>query len=134
MSAAGQHADDGPDDAERVDPGPKVAHALGDRRIVDADRDAHPLPHLMLLDLKLPLRTGFEVLAWARARPELARLPILILSSSLERDDVARSYELGARSYLVKSADLAETRLIVRGVAVLARLVAAGEPLPSRPV
>ena len=96
-----------------------------------ADRAAHPFPHLVLLDLKLPKRTGFEVLAWARERPELARLPILVLSSSLERNDVDRAYDLGARSYLVKSVDLGETRRIIRGVVALARLARAAEPLPK---
>jgi len=66
------------------------------------DRNAFPLPGLMLLDLKLPRRTGLEVLAWARGKEKLRRLPIVVLTSSRELADVNRAYELGANSYLVK--------------------------------
>lgn len=81
-----------------------------------------PRPELVLLDLKLPKKNGFEVLDWARSRRELDGLPILVLSSSQERGDIDRAYELGANSYLVKSVDMATMREIVRGVAELARL------------
>jgi CheY-like chemotaxis protein len=67
-----------------------------------ADRAAHPLPALILLDLKLPRRSGLEVLAWLKARPGLRRLPVAVLTSSAEAPDVARAYDLGANSYLVK--------------------------------
>jgi CheY-like chemotaxis protein len=66
------------------------------------DRDASPLPCLILLDLKLPRRSGLEVLSWLRAQPELKRLPVIVLTSSKETSDVNRAYELGANSYLVK--------------------------------
>ena len=69
---------------------------------MDADREAHPLPTIILLDLKLPRRSGHEVLAWLRARPDLPRIPVVILTSSGESADVRRAYELGANSYLVK--------------------------------
>lgn len=67
-----------------------------------ADRAAHPLPAIVLLDLKLPRRSGLEVLSWIRARPEVRRTPVVVLTSSRDGDDVARAYELGANSYLVK--------------------------------
>jgi CheY-like chemotaxis protein len=66
------------------------------------DRDASPLPCLILLDLKLPRKSGLEVLSWLRAQPELKRLPVIVLTSSKETSDVNRAYELGANSYLVK--------------------------------
>ncbi len=66
------------------------------------DRDAHPLPALVLLDLKLPRRDGFEVLRWIRAQPGLRRLPVVVLTSSRETADVNRAYDEGANSYLVK--------------------------------
>jgi CheY-like chemotaxis protein len=66
------------------------------------DRDASPLPCLILLDLKLPRNSGLEVLSWLRAQPELKRLPVIVLTSSKETSDVNRAYELGANSYLVK--------------------------------
>jgi CheY-like chemotaxis protein len=67
-----------------------------------ADREQHPLPVLVLLDLKLPRRSGFEVLAWIRQQPGLQRLPVVMLTSSEQIQDVNRAYEVGANSYLVK--------------------------------
>ncbi len=67
-----------------------------------SDRDQHPLPILVLLDLKLPCRSGHEVLAWLRQQPGLKRLPVVVLTSSQEMGDIDRAYDLGANSYLVK--------------------------------
>jgi len=67
-----------------------------------ADRDKHPFPALMLLDLQLPRRSGHEVLAWLREQEGLRRLPVVVLTSSREPDDINRAYDLGANSYLVK--------------------------------
>lgn len=67
-----------------------------------ADRKRFPLPYLVLLDLKLPLRNGLEVLEWIRARPELATLHVVVLTSSAEQRDLARARALGARHYFVK--------------------------------
>jgi CheY-like chemotaxis protein len=67
-----------------------------------ADRNDHPLPGVVLLDLKLPRRSGLEVLEWVRQSPTLRRLPIVVLTSSRESADVNRAYDLGANSYLVK--------------------------------
>jgi CheY-like chemotaxis protein len=67
-----------------------------------ADRDAHPLPVLMLLDLKLPRRTGLEVLQWVKERAGVKKIPIIVLTSSKNDEDVNRAYELGANSYVVK--------------------------------
>ena len=69
-----------------------------------ADRERHPLPVLMLMDLKMPRRTGLEVLEWVRLQPGLRRLPIIVLTSSNQSPDINRAYELGANSYLVKPA------------------------------
>ncbi len=67
-----------------------------------ADRNRYPLPALMLLDLKLPRKSGLEVLAWLREQPGLLRLPVVVLTSSKESVDVGQAYDLGANSYLVK--------------------------------
>ena len=67
-----------------------------------ADRETYPFPVLVLLDLKLPRRSGLEVLAWIRSLPGLKRLPIVVLTSSKESIDINRAYDLGANSYLVK--------------------------------
>lgn len=67
-----------------------------------AERTQHPLPVLMLLDLKLPNRDGFEVLEWTRQQEVLKRLPIVVLTSSNRSPDINRAYDLGANSYLIK--------------------------------
>ena len=73
---------------------------------VYADRAVHPLPRLVLLDLKIPRSSGFEVLAWIRREAPLEGLPVVILTSSRERSDVRRAYAAGANSYLVKPSSL----------------------------
>ncbi len=77
-----------------------VAYLSGQGRF--ADRAEHPLPMLLLLDLKLLRRSGLEVLEWLRAQPGLRRLPVVVLTSSKESRDVNRAYDLGVNSYLVK--------------------------------
>lgn len=67
-----------------------------------ADRATFPLPTVVFLDLKLPLMTGHEILAWIRQQPSLEGLLVLVLTSSDEPSDVRRCYALGANSYLVK--------------------------------
>jgi CheY-like chemotaxis protein len=66
-----------------------------------SDRARHPLPNLILLDLKMPRLSGFDVLAWLRENlPNGA--PVVVLTSSNHDADVKRAYDLGAKSYLVK--------------------------------
>ena|SRR2546430_1162293 len=67
-----------------------------------ADRAEYPLPCLLLLDLKLPMKSGLDVLRWIQQQPQLRMLIVVVLSSSRNRSDVDAAYQLGARSYLVK--------------------------------
>jgi len=66
------------------------------------NRKQYPLPSLLILDLKMPRRTGMEVLEWIRGRPELRSLPVIILSSTAHRHDVERAYALGANAFVAK--------------------------------
>src|SRR5436190_16403117 len=68
-----------------------------------ADRETHPLPKLMVMDIKMPRRSGFEVLEWVKGKgAPLRRIPIVIVSSSDNPSDINRPYELGANAYMVK--------------------------------
>lgn len=68
-----------------------------------SDRQKHPLPSMVILDIKLPRRTGFEVLDWIRSQPEHLRFtPVLMLSSSDRSEDVEKSLRLGANAYVSK--------------------------------
>jgi len=66
------------------------------------DRKRFPLPTLVLLDLKMPRATGFDVLRWIRGHPEVGSVPVVVFSGSELKDDIQRAYAGGADSYLVK--------------------------------
>jgi CheY-like chemotaxis protein len=81
-----------------------------------ADRNQHPLPALVLLDLKMPRKSGLEVLEWIRQQPALKRLIVVMLTSSNQSSDVNRAYELGANSYLVKPGGFDTLMELVKGM------------------
>lgn len=67
------------------------------------DREAQPLPDVILLDIKLPRRSGFEVLQWIRSQSEAVnRIPVVMLTSSRHTVDINRAYDLRANGYLTK--------------------------------
>jgi len=66
------------------------------------DRQEYPIPQLVLLDLKMPRKSGLEVLAWIRQQPNLKRMVVVIFTSSKHDQDINHAYDLGANSYLVK--------------------------------
>ncbi len=78
------------------------------------DRNKFPLPTIMLLDLNMPKKNGFDVLAWVRVQPFLKRLAIIILSASRRSEDVERAFDLGATSFLVKPITLEELAAMMR--------------------
>ncbi len=62
-------------------------------------------PHLMILDLNLPKKSGFEVLRFVKRNETLKRIPVIVLSSSQNPEDVAKAYDLHANCYLTKPAN-----------------------------
>lgn len=66
------------------------------------NRDEFPLPRLILVDLKMPGITGFDLIRWIRQQPSLRGVRIVVLTASNEIRDVNQAYELGANSFLVK--------------------------------
>lgn len=71
-------------------------------------RDTSVQPQVILLDLKLPKVDGLEVLQRMRADPRTRRLPVVVLTSSNEQQDIVSSYDLGANSYVRKPVDFSE--------------------------
>ena len=92
----------------RVVPDGKEAIAYLQGKGKYADRSEYPLPVLLLIDLKMPSKSGFEVLKWVRNHPELEMLPTVVLTSSESDPDIKRAYELGVNSYLIKPPTLAK--------------------------
>jgi CheY-like chemotaxis protein len=68
----------------------------------------------VVLDLNMPKKNGYDVLAWVRAHPVLKRLAIVILTASMRREDVERAYYFGATSFLVKPSDLDTLAVMMR--------------------
>ena len=83
-------------------------------RGVYADRDMSVMPHIILLDLKLPKMDGLEVLRHLRADDRTRILPVVILTSSKEEQDLINGYSLGANSYVRKPVDFSQFSESVR--------------------
>lgn len=67
-----------------------------------ADREAYPMPGLILLDLNMPKKDGRQALQEIKADPALRRIPVIILTTSKAEEDMLRGYDLGAASYITK--------------------------------
>jgi CheY-like chemotaxis protein len=80
-----------------------------------ADRAEYPLPLLVLLDLNMPKKSGFEVLAWIRAQPSLKSLAVDILSGSCREEDIEKALLLGANLYLKKPITLLDLDQLLQG-------------------
>lgn len=108
------HVEDNPDDVMLVALAFSKAGASakldvatdGEKAIAALEANPDLVPACVLLDIKLPSISGFEVLSWIRGQPRFKRLPVIMLTSSLLPDDVNRAYDLGANSYLVKPPEL----------------------------
>jgi len=72
------------------------------------DRETHPEPDLMILDLGLPVVSGFEVLEWMEGEGSWGALPVVVFSSSVDPRDAERAFALGARAFKKKPADFRE--------------------------
>ncbi len=80
----------------------------------NAGRDASDMPSLTLLDLKLPKVPGLEVLRRIRAHTTLRRMPVVILTSSTEQQDLTTGYDLGVNSYIRKPVDFKQFTIAIR--------------------
>lgn len=112
--------EDNPDHAELVMRGfddipipNKISHVADGKAALDylfgrgdyTDRERHPQPHIILLDLRLPRVDGLEVLKEVKASEELRSIPIVVLTTSSADGDVKRAYEEHTNSYVVKPMD-----------------------------
>lgn len=95
-----------------VSDGAKALAFLSDRRA----NDARPVPDLLLLDLNVPRVHGFEILETLREDSALAALPVIVLTSSDDKTDIAESYGLSANAYLTKPDDNDEFVSLARAI------------------
>lgn len=102
-----------------------VAYLMG--RTPFQDRTKFPLPKVVLMDLKLPRKSGLEVIEWMKSQPELKEIPVYILSSSAESRDQDRARQAGVTGYLVKQGSLDGLSTVLSGVFAYAR----GTPNPK---
>jgi CheY-like chemotaxis protein len=86
-------------------------------------------PTVVLLDLKMPKADGLEVLRQIRSDPQLKLIPVVVMTSSREEQDVVRSYELGANAYVVKPVKFNEFVDAVKQVGVFWAMI--NEPPPG---
>ena len=77
-----------------------------------ADKETYPFPRILILDLKMPRKNGFDVLEWLREHKECKIIPTIVFSSSKMPDDVTRAYQLGANTYFNKPNDYEELKSI----------------------
>ena len=79
-----------------------------------AHREIFPVPAVLLLDLKMPLVTGFDVLTWVRKHAEWKCLPVIVLTTSFYGPDINKAYDLGANSFVTKAVELDEFVGVIR--------------------
>jgi DNA-binding response OmpR family regulator len=78
------------------------------------NRDQNPAPCLLLLDVKLPRRSGLEVLTWLRSRIAYRPLPVVMITSSSASADIEEALKLGIRAYCVKPSDFEDLKKLAR--------------------
>ena len=118
-------------DALRIVPNGKQAIEYLSGAGAFADRARHPLPTLIILDVKLPQMSGLEVLTWLRAHPTLGRLPVIMFTSTMLASDVAYSRKHGANAYLVKPAQAEHLAVLMQElIEAASSMTNAAAPLP----
>ncbi|AHY47184.1 Response regulator receiver domain [Rubrobacter radiotolerans] len=108
------------------------AEALAYLQGAEKEREAQENPALILLDLKLPKVNGLEVLAEVKKDPRLKSIPTVMLTSSREESDLARSYALGANAYVVKPVDFHDFVEAVREIGLFWAVL--NQPPPNSPL
>ena len=103
------------------------------RRLASGAPSGPPLPAVVLLDLKLPRMEGLETLKQLRSDPRLRRLPVVILTSSKEEQDIVKSYDLGANSYIRKPVDFEQFSAAIRQLGLYWLVLNEPPPPAGRP-
>ena len=92
-----------------------IAYLFGKDRF--SNRDDYPLPSVILLDWNMPLMSGSEFLRWLRAQSGMRRIPVVVLTSSDNENDMIQAYELGSNGFLVKPPSLEDFQALATAFA-----------------
>ena len=82
-----------------------------------AERALHPLPRLIVTDLKMPRMGGIDLLTWMQTRPEFRLIPVLVLTSSNDHADIANAFGHGAKGYMIKPVQFSDLENLMRTIA-----------------
>ncbi len=125
------YAEDNPYDAELMQRTFAKGGMAGDLQIVTdgsvaieylsgtgqySDREKFPLPMMLLTDLKMPIKTGFQLIHWVRHHPEFKSMPVVVLTASRHDPDIQRAYRLGANSFLIKPPTLPKLNALLNNL------------------
>jgi CheY-like chemotaxis protein len=91
-----------------------IAYLSGEGRF--SNRAEYPLPNVLLLDLKMPRKTGFDVLKWLQQQPSLSRLRTVVLTTSFDLHEITQAYKLGASSFLTKPLNFTEFKDTIQSI------------------
>ena|ERR1041384_1988120 len=83
---------------------------------VYAQRESYPYPILLLLDLKMPIKSGFDVLEWLQSQPKPPGMAVVVLTGATDTRDLNRAYQLGAHSFLMKPLESEELMNLINGL------------------
>jgi two-component system, response regulator len=98
-----------------------IHHVRNGREAIDFLRNPPgSLPRIVLLDLKMPVLNGFDVLAWMKKQTFSSPIQVVVVSGSAQQEDKDKAFELGAADYLVKPVKVADLRRLLADVAVRA--------------
>ncbi len=81
-----------------------------------SDRERFPMPLMLLTDLKMPGKSGFQLIRWVREHPEFKPMPVVVLTSSRHDPDIERAYALGANSFLIKPPTLPKLTALIENL------------------
>jgi len=109
-----------------------IAYLTGEGNF--SEREAHPLPDIVLLDLNMPRANGFEVLQWIRLDAKFSSLMVHVLTTSSRESDIRRAYELRANSYVVKPSRVNDLVLLIQRFVAWHLCVSLPRVLPEKPL
>jgi CheY-like chemotaxis protein len=96
-----------------------------------ADRSLHPLPRLIITDIKMPRMGGIELLKWMNARDEFRLIPTIVLTSSSDEADITQAFVQGAKGYMIKPVQFGDLEKLIHTIADYWRASCVPYPKPE---